>query len=37
MATNKPAGDGDRNGEEKNRPQLTTKMMGDEHEASSWR
>ena len=31
MATNKPAGDGHRNGEVKNRSQLKTKMTGEEH------
>lgn len=32
MATNKPAGDGHRNGAVKDRSQLKTKMMGAEHE-----
>ncbi len=31
MATDNPAGDGHRNGEVKNRSQLKTKMMGEEH------
>lgn len=32
MATNKPAGDGHRNGAVKDRSQLKTKIMGEEHE-----
>ena len=31
MATNKPAGDGHRNGAIKDRSQLKTKIMGEEH------
>jgi hypothetical protein len=31
MATNKPAGDGRRNGAVKDRNQLKTKIMGEEH------
>jgi hypothetical protein len=31
MATNKPAGDGHRNGEVRDRSQLKTKIMGEEH------
>jgi hypothetical protein len=31
MATNKPTGDGHRNGAVKDRTQLKTKMMGEEH------
>lgn len=31
MATNKPPGDGHRNGAVKKRTQLKTKMMGEEH------
>ena len=32
MATNKPAGDGHRNGAVKDRSQLKTKIMGEQHE-----
>jgi hypothetical protein len=32
MATNNPRGDGHRNGAIKDRSQLKTKMMGEEHE-----
>jgi hypothetical protein len=32
MATNQPSGDGHRNGEVRDRSQLKTKVMGEEHE-----